>query len=82
MKATNKVTKEEAMRLNKIVAKLVDDGHYFLNKRPEDLPFEDYKIIRRELNKRVSAFLKKGTPHKLPTKEELNCDCDQKPLPN
>lgn len=53
--------KDEKKRIDSIIYLLAKGGTFILNERPEGMSFDDFKIIRRELQRVKKRYLKKGT---------------------
>lgn len=48
--------------LSPVTKDFIKGGVYILNERPEGMSYEDYKLIRKELNGKRKLYLKNGIP--------------------
>ncbi len=53
--------REEKKRMDAIILNMTRIGQYVLNERPEGMSFEDFKYVRRELNRVRNNHLAAGT---------------------
>lgn len=60
-KAEEEAKKEKA-RLDAIILNLTRLGKYVLNERPEGMSYEDFKYVRRELNRVRQGYVHGGNP--------------------